>query len=241
MKRTATKNTVWVDLLTCFSTLNNDVNNDEWWTMNKWWMISCVIIIMQAFIINLGLINTTNMQCVMIHLLSTDCEQIFNAYISDRIICYSSSLSLQPKRSIYKVSLIKLLDCIISITCRRLSDMKCTVMIWRSWVQTPVGSNLGVRGTSLLSCTWTKNIYNASQCVLNCKYKEYFTRIDFQCTKTYFNYNWSRAMKDNPPIRHDLLLSWSENTQTTSLQFVMIYCNHDVKQTERKLIRQDLL
>ena len=26
---------------------------------------------------------------------------------------------------------------------RRLSDMKCTVMIWRSWVQTPVGSNLG--------------------------------------------------------------------------------------------------
>ena len=26
---------------------------------------------------------------------------------------------------------------------RRLSDMKCTVMIWRSWVRTLVGSNLG--------------------------------------------------------------------------------------------------
>ena len=26
---------------------------------------------------------------------------------------------------------------------RRLSDMKCTVMIWRSWVQAPTGLNLG--------------------------------------------------------------------------------------------------
>ena len=26
---------------------------------------------------------------------------------------------------------------------RRLSDMNCTVIIWRSWVRTPVGSNLG--------------------------------------------------------------------------------------------------
>ena len=26
---------------------------------------------------------------------------------------------------------------------RRLSDMNCSVMIWRSWVRTPVGSNLG--------------------------------------------------------------------------------------------------
>ena len=29
---------------------------------------------------------------------------------------------------------------------RHLSDMKCTVMIWRSWVQTPVGLNLGCVG-----------------------------------------------------------------------------------------------
>ena len=39
---------------------------------------------------------------------------------------------------------------------RRLSDMECTVMIWRSWVRTPVGSKL--RSTSVLSRTWTKNI-----------------------------------------------------------------------------------
>ena len=40
---------------------------------------------------------------------------------------------------------------------RRLSDMKCTVMIWRSWVQAPTGLN-EVRGTSVLSHTLT-NIF----------------------------------------------------------------------------------
>ena len=31
----------------------------------------------------------------------------------------------------------------VVIRMRRLSDMKCTVMIWRLWVRTPVGLNLG--------------------------------------------------------------------------------------------------
>ena len=34
-------------------------------------------------------------------------------------------------------------SCSLQCTDKCLSDMKCTVMIWRSWVWTPVGSNLG--------------------------------------------------------------------------------------------------
>ena len=34
--------------------------------------------------------------------------------------------------------------------------MKCAVMIWRSWVRTLVRVELGVLGTSVLSCTWIK-------------------------------------------------------------------------------------
>ena len=38
--------------------------------------------------------------------------------------------------------------------------MKCTGMIWRSWVRTPVGRvELGVRSTSVPSRTWTKHKY----------------------------------------------------------------------------------
>ena len=41
----------------------------------------------------------------------------------------------------------------------RLSDMKCTVMIWRSWVRTPGRVELGVCSTSVPSRTWTKHIF----------------------------------------------------------------------------------
>ena len=38
----------------------------------------------------------------------------------------------------------------------RLSDMKCTLMIWRAWIWTRLGE-LGVSSTSVISRTWNKN------------------------------------------------------------------------------------
>ena len=41
---------------------------------------------------------------------------------------------------------------------RCLSDMKCTIMIWRSWVRTPVGLNMGSIVLQSIH-TWITNIY----------------------------------------------------------------------------------
>ena len=46
---------------------------------------------------------------------------------------------------------------------RRLSDMNCTVMIWRSWVQTPVGSNFGK-----IQCTFAASDIHTSAFFLTC-------------------------------------------------------------------------
>ena len=65
---------------------------------------------------------------------------------------------------------------------RCLSDVKCTVRIWRSWIWTPVRSNLRGCSTSVLSCTWSNDIFDH---LLLCKLISYANNISlaYTCSK----------------------------------------------------------